>query len=54
MGAFHKQLITKQKIYDNILARRSGMYYSPGILFETIIVNIDEAKALTQTNNQKK
>ena len=33
MLAFHKQAMIKQQIYENILARRSGMDYSPGINF---------------------
>ena len=35
--AFHKQLITKQQIYENILARQSGVDYSPVIRFKTSI-----------------
>ena len=46
--AFHKQEMTKQKIYENIIARQSGVYYSAGILFQTSIVNMDKAKALTK------
>ena len=44
----------KNKIYKNILARRSGVDYSPIIRFETIIFNMDEAKALTTTNQPEK
>ena len=40
----------KQKIYKNILATWSGVDYSPGIRFETSISNVDEAKALTKSN----
>ena len=36
-----------------MLARRSGMYYSQGIQFQTSLVNMEEAKELT-TNNQQK
>ena len=28
---FHKQAMIKQQIYDNMLARLRGMYYSQGI-----------------------
>ena len=31
LRAFHKQAMIKQQIYDNMLARRSGMNYSQGI-----------------------
>ena len=40
----------KQQIYDTILATQSALDSSPGIFFETIIVNIDKAKALTKRN----
>ena len=44
---FHKQAMIKQKIYDNMLASRSGMDYSQGIHFQTSLVNMEEAKRLT-------
>ena len=44
LRAFHKQAMTKQQIYDNMLARRSGMDYSQEIQFETSIVNMKEAQ----------
>ena len=44
----------KQQIYKNILARRSGMGYIPGIQFQTILINVDEAKALTMNNQSGK
>ena len=31
LRAFHKQAMIKQKIYNNMLARQSGMDYSQGI-----------------------
>ena len=34
LRAFHKQAMIKQQIYDNMLARQSGMYYSQGIQFQ--------------------
>ena len=40
----------KQQVYINILARQSGVDYSALINFETILVNMDEAKALTKNN----
>ena len=51
--AFHKQAMFKQQIYDNILARWSGVDYSQGIKFETSIINIKEAQEI-KTNNQPK
>ena len=42
--------MTKHKIYENILDRQSGMDNSPGTRFETSIVSMDEAKALTKSN----
>ena len=47
MRAFHKQAIIKQQMYKNILARQIGMDYSPGIQFQTIIINMDKSKSLT-------
>ena len=52
--AFHKQAMIKQQIYDNMLARRSGMDYSQGIQFQTSLTNMEEAKGLTINNQQKK
>ena len=54
LRAFHKQAMIKQQIYDNMLARLSGMEYSPGIQFETSIINTEEAKELTMSNQPKK
>ena len=39
--AFHKQAMIKQQIYNNMLARRSGMDYSQGIQFQTSLVNME-------------
>ena len=50
MRAVHKQAMMKQQIYENILARRSGIYYSAGIRFQASLVNTDEAKSLTKNN----
>ena len=33
-----------KKIYENILARKTGMDYSPGTSFEDILVNMDGSK----------
>ena len=44
----------KQQIYDNMLARRSGMDYSPGIPFQTSLINMEEAKELTMRNQPEK
>ena len=54
LRAFHKQEMIKQKIYENILARKSGMDYSPGIQFQTNIINMDKAKSLTMKNQPGK
>ena len=54
MRAFHKQSMIKQKIYENILARRSRMDSSAGIRFQTSLVNTDKAKSLTKKNEIKK
>ena len=43
LRSFQKQAIMKQQIYDNMLARRSGMDYTPGIQFQTSIPNMEEA-----------
>ena len=44
----------KRQIYDNMLARRSGIDYIQGIQFETIIINIEEAQELAMNNQSKK
>ena len=54
LRAFHKQAMTKQQIYDNILARRSGINYSQGIHFQKILINMEEAKELIINNQQKR
>ena len=54
LRAFHKQAMTKQQIYDNILARRSGVDYSTGIKFQTSLINMEEAKELTMRNQPEK
>ena len=36
----HKQAMMKQQIYENMLARQSGMDYIPGIQFQTSLINI--------------
>ena len=53
LRAFHKQAMIKQQIYDNMLARRSGMGYSQGIQFQKSLVNMEEAKGLAINNQQK-
>ena len=54
LKAFHKQAMIKQQIYDNILARQSGMDYSQGIQFETSLINMEDAQELTMNNEQQK
>ena len=44
LRAFHKQAMIKQQIYHTMLARQNGMDYSPGIQFETGIINMEEEK----------
>ena len=36
-----------------MLAKKSGMDYSPGIQFETSLINKEEAKELTMNNKKK-
>ena len=54
LRAFHMQAITKQQIYENMLARKSGMDYIPGINFQTSLINMEEAKELTMSNQPEK
>ena len=54
LRAFHKQAMIKQKIYDNMLARQSGMDCNKGIQFQTMIVNMEEVKEVTMNNHQKR
>ena len=54
LRAFHKQAMIKQQVYDNMLARRSGMGYSAGILFQTSIINMKQAQELTKKNQPEK
>ena len=54
LRAFHKQAMIKQQIYENMLARRSGMEYSQEIHFETSIIDMEEAQELTMNNQPKK
>ena len=53
MGNFHKQAMAKQQTYENRLLRQSGMDYSAGIHFQTSLVNMDKAKALTRKINRE-
>ena len=50
LRAFHKQAMIKQQIYQNMLARRIGVDYSPGVQFQTSIINMEEAKEPTMNN----
>ena len=54
LRAFHRQAMIKQQIYDNILARRNRMDYSPGTQFETSLINMEGAKELTMNNQLEK
>ena len=40
----------KQQIYEVILARQSGMNYNTGIQFQISIINREEAKEITMSN----
>ena len=42
-----------QQIYENMLARRSGIDYSQGIQFETSFINMEEAQELTMNSQPK-
>ena len=42
--ACHKQAMTKQQIYENMLVSWSGVDYSPGIQFQKSLINREEAK----------
>ena len=44
----------KQKKFKNILARQSEMDYSPGMQFQTSIINTDKKKSLTMNNQPGK
>ena len=54
MRAFHNKAMMKEQIYDNIPVKRSGMDCSPGICFQTSLVNMDKTKALTTRNQPEK
>ena len=54
LRAFHKQAMIKQQLYDNMLARRSGMDYSAGVMFQTSIINMKQAQELTMNNQPEK
>ena len=54
LRAFHKQATIKKQIYNKIIAKRSGMYYSQDIQFETSLINMEEAQELTMNNEPKK
>ena len=54
LRAFHKQAMIKQQVYYNMLARRSGMDYSAGILFQTSIISMKQAQELTKNNQLEK
>ena len=44
LRAFHKEAMMKQPMYENMLARKSGMDYSPGIQFQKSLIKMEEAK----------
>ena len=49
----HKDAVIRQHIYENILARKTGVDYSPIICFKKSLVDMYKAKALTKSNQQK-
>ena len=54
LRTFHKKEMTKQKNYENMLARQIGMDYSPGIQLQTILINMGEVKEHTMINQPEK
>ena len=54
LRSFHKEAIMRQHIYENMLARRSGVDYIPEIHSQKIIINMEEAKSLTTRNQLEK
>ena len=54
LRSFHKQAMFKQKIYDNMLARRSGTEYIKGRTFQTSFINMEEAQELTMNIQPKR
>ena len=54
MRVFHKQAMIKHKIYENILARKSGMDYIPGIHFQKFLSTQTKKKYSPRTINRKK
>ena len=54
LRAFHKQAITKQQIYENMIERRSGVDYSPGIQLKISLINMEEEKEFTMSNQLEK
>ena len=40
LRAFHMQAMIKKQIYDNMIARQSGMEYSQWIQFQTSLINM--------------
>ena len=44
----------KQQIYENMLTKPIGMDYSPVIKFQTSLIRMEEAKALTMSNQPEK
>ena len=54
LRAFHQQELIKQNIYENILARQSGIDYSPGMQFQISLINMDKSKEITMNNQPVK
>ena len=54
LRAFHNQATIKQNISDNMLARRSGVEYSPGMQFKRVSSKMEETQELTMKNQPKK
>ena len=52
-GAFHKEAMMKQQIYENMLARRSGVDYSPGMQFQSSLFEMEETKELSNQPEKK-
>ena len=54
MREFHKQAMMNHQIYEDILAKKIGMDYSAGIIFQKSLVNMEKAKLITRKNQMGK
>ena len=54
MIAFHNYAMINQYIYKTILASKTGMDYIPVIFFENNLINVNESKTPTKSNQLEK